>query len=80
MGMQALGGPQAEAAAQLYRDAAIDQDEGLFDGVTLESCESGPGTSVSGAIGGSDGAELAAAAAASLALTTGVWAEPMDMR
>ena len=69
---------QAEAAAERYREAAADQDGDLFDGVPLGPDESGPGTSALGAIGGSDGAELAAAAAASLALTTGVGVEPID--
>jgi len=78
MGMRTIGGPQAEAAAERYREAAADQDRDLFDGVDLQPDESGPGTSASGAVGGSDGAELAAAAAASLALTPGVGVEPMD--
>ena len=78
MGMRTIGGPQAEAAAERYRKAAADQDRDLFDGVDLQPDESGPGTSASGAIGGSDGAALAAAAATSLALTTGVGVEPMD--
>ena len=79
MGMRAVGGAQAESAAELYREAAADQDEGLFEGVDLHSGGPGPGKSASGAGGGSDGAELVAAAAASLALSTGVHVDPMDV-
>ena len=69
---------QAKTAAALYRKAAADQDESLFEGVDLQPGEPGPSTSASGAIGGSEEAELAAAAAASLAFTPGVGVEPMD--
>ena len=75
MGVGTIGGLQAKTASTLYRKAAADQDEGLFDGVDLQP---GPGTSASGAIGGSEAAELAAAAAASLAVAPGVDVEPMD--
>ena len=78
MGVRTIGGPQARTAAALYREAASDPDESLFDGVDLQQVGSGPGTSASGAIGGSGGAELAAAAAASLAVAPGVDVEPMD--
>ena len=78
MGVGTIGGLQAKTAAALYRKAAADQDESLFEGVDLQPGEPGPGTSASGAIGGSEEAELAAAAAASLAVTPGVEVEPMD--
>ena len=78
MGVRTIGGLQAKTAAELYRKATSDQDEGLFDGVDLQQVGSGPGTSALGAIGGSGGAELAAAAAASLAVAPGVDVEPMD--
>ena len=78
-GVRTIGGPQARTAAALYREATSDPDESLFDGVDLQQVGSGPGTSASGAIGGSGGAELAAAAAASLAVTRdGMGVEPMD--
>ena len=78
MGVRTSGGLQAETAAELYRKAAADQDESLFDGVNLQPGEPGLGTSASGAVGGSEAAALAAAAAASLAFTPGVGVEPMD--
>ena len=55
MGMRAVGGPLAEAAAELYREAAADQDEGLFEGVDLHSGGPGPGKSASGALAGRTG-------------------------
>ena len=79
MGARTIGGSQATTAAALYREAAADQDAGLFEGVDLQQVGPGPVTSASGAVGGSEGAELAAAAAVSLAVTrSGVEIDPMD--
>ena len=79
--MRAVGGPQAAAAAELYREAADDIRTRAYSrgSISSRASQRGPGKSASGAVGGPNGAELVAAAAANLALSTRVNIEPMDM-